>query len=269
MPRYKNGITSYTAATLPASLPAGQSVVVDGWEFYAVPGGYSSECYSGSGVPFVLPSSGNITSTSGDVTVTTAFYAAIGPSYTWFQQGSLYTNSPAGWYFTNWTSTTTGKVYSDVYLSGEPSIPDVPTPITTVVAAYTQVINQYINGPTFLIPGSVMGKNGILEWHRHVSGFSSANQKTTALFLGLEVAHSGNFTNNSYVALSGSVENRGTPYRQVCCNSAYGDSGLAGSLSRLVTDTSDTQFVTTAVKLAAATDYVIIEAATSLVKRGV
>ena len=30
MPRYKNGITSYTTATLPASLPAGTSVVVDG-----------------------------------------------------------------------------------------------------------------------------------------------------------------------------------------------------------------------------------------------
>lgn len=30
MPRYKNGTPSYTAATLPASLPAGQSVVVDG-----------------------------------------------------------------------------------------------------------------------------------------------------------------------------------------------------------------------------------------------
>jgi hypothetical protein len=98
-----------------------------------------SKCF-GSGIPFVMPPNGNITSTSGGITAGTAFDYVIGPSYSYFPANNLNATSAAGWYYTNWTSTTVGTVFADTYTNGSAQIPTSPAPLTTVVGAYTQVL---------------------------------------------------------------------------------------------------------------------------------
>ena len=89
---------SYTSSTLPdpAMLGDGAYAIVGGIPVQVKDGKFLGEYTVGSGIPFVVPSSGNITSASGNVTVTSAFNYIIGPSYTFFPQGALFAKSPAG-----------------------------------------------------------------------------------------------------------------------------------------------------------------------------
>lgn len=270
MPRYKNGTPSYTAATLPDpdTLGAGATVVVGEMPLQSKDGKWLGEVTVGSGIPFIVPSSGNITSTSGDVTVTSAFNYVMGPSFTFFPQGALFAKSPAGWYYTVWTSTTVGKVYADVYYIDVPQFPDVPTPLTTVVGAYTQVKDYYQIGPSYIIPAGFMGPNGSIIWNRQTGCKNSANSKTFSGFFGMETFQSTGLTTNKASGQAGSVINRGVETRQCASNGAYGDSGLAGDINRLIVDTGENQIFSLQIKIIDATDFAIIEAHSITIKRG-
>lgn len=259
------------AADGSAALYAGKSLLADGIVYESNGSRWDAitdEYTVSSGLPFVVPSSGNITSTSGSVTVTTAFNYAIGPSYTFFPQSALFAKSPSGWYYTVWSSTTVGKVYADVYYIGTPKVPTNPTQLTTVVGAYTQVKDYYAVGPSYIVPGKLMGSNGAIEWSRQVGCKSSATAKAFAGFFGMETFQGGNITTNVAAGQAGSLVNRGVPTRQCAANSAYGDSGLASAMSRLIVDTDENQIFSFRVKLADPTDFAIVEAHKLVVSRG-
>lgn len=266
----EQGVLSYTTATLPdpASLPVGADALVGGIPVQVKDGKFLGEYTVGSGIPFVVPSSGNITSTSGDVTVTSAFNYVMGPSFTFFPQGALFVKSPAGWYYTVWSSTTAGKVYDDVYYIDVPQIPTNPTSLTTVAGAYTQAKDYYAIGPSYIIPAGFMGNNGAIVWNRQVGCKNSATSKTFSGFFGMETFQSTGITTNSASGQAGSLINRGAATRQCAANANFGDSGLAGSLNRLVVDTDQNQIFSLQVKLVDVTDFAIIEAHSITIKRG-
>lgn len=213
----------------------------------------------GSGIAFVLVPSGNITNTSGAVTSGTAFDYVIGPSFTFFPLSALSASSPSGWYYTNWTSTTVGTVYSNMYLSGVPQIPAHPSAIVTTVGAYTQSTGLDIFGPSYEIPANALGPNGFIEWNRVMNNNSNANSKSYAMYFGSAWFHGYTQTSNRYAAAQGTIKNRGMTNAQIAASASYGDSGNASSLPKLSVDTSLMQVISFALQVAVATDYAIIE----------
>lgn len=214
----------------------------------------------GSAIPFVMVANGNITSTTGNITTGTAFDYVIGPSYTYFPAGALFASSPAGWYYVNWTAATLGVVYADTYTNGVPVIPAYPQPLTTVIAAYTQVTGFDAVGPNYTIPGGSLGPNGVIEWRRIINNNNSAGQKIYNTYFGGSVFQGTTQTTNPKAAGAGSVANRGTELRQVAANAAHGDSGNASTLPKLTIDTRSDQVFSFSLQLATATDFAMIEA---------
>ena len=218
----------------------------------------ASETY-GSGLPFVVPSSGTINNTTGSITVTTAFDYIIGPSYSYFPIGALFAASPAGWYYTVWTAASIGTVYADVYYNGNAHIPTKPTTLTTVAGAYAQATGFDIVGPNFVVPGGMMGVNGCVEWWRSINNNNSANAKTYNTYFGGTLIQGINQTANPKEAGYGSMQNRGRLTAQISANTAHGDNGNASAIIKPTINTADNQLFSFAVQVANAADYAIIE----------
>lgn len=213
----------------------------------------------GSGIPFILPSSGTVNNTVGNITVSTGLDYVVGPSYVFFPLGALYTNSPSGWYYTNWTAATLCVVYADMYVSGIPAIPSNPTPLTTVAGAYTQSTGFDIFGPSYAIPGKFLGPNGFIEWNRVINNPNSANNKIYNLYFGGVTFQGQTQTTNPKAAGQGTIKNRGRAGAQIAANASYGDSANASTLPKLSINTDSTQVFAFAVQIANAGDYAIIE----------
>lgn len=214
----------------------------------------------GSAIPFIMVASGNITSTAGNITTGTAHDYAVGPSYVYFPANALNATSAAGWYYTNWTAATLGVVYADTYTNGVPTIPANPLPLTTVVAAYTQVTGFDAVGPNYTIPGGALGNNGTVEWGRVINSNNSAGAKTFNIFYGGTTFQGTAQTTNPKEAGMGVLRNRGIETRQIGVNAAHGDSGNASTLPKLTIDSRTDQIFSFALQLATATDYAMIEA---------
>jgi len=227
---------------------------------YSVSGGDSAKSITfASGVPFIVPSSGSVNNTAGNITVSTGLDYVVGPAYTFFPLGALYASSPSGFYYTNWTAATILTVYADMYTSGVPQIPDAPTPLTTVAGAYTQTTGVDIFGPSYAIPGGFLGQNGFIEWNRVVNNPNSANNKVYNMYFGGVLFQGSNQTTNPKAAGQGTLKNRGRVNAQIGVSGAYGDSGNASSLPKLSINTDNTQVLAFAVSIANAADYAIIE----------
>jgi len=214
----------------------------------------------GSAIPFIMVASGNITSTTGNITTGTAHDYVVGPSYVYFPANALNATSPAGWYYTNWTAATLGVVYADTYTNGVPSIPANPQPLTTVIGAYTQVTGFDAVGPNYTIPGGSLGPNGTVEWGRIINNNNSAGAKTYNTYFGGTLFQGVAQTTNPKEAGAGTLRNRGVETRQIAANAAHGDSGNASTLTKLTIDSKSDQTFAFTVQLATATDYAMIEA---------
>jgi hypothetical protein len=219
----------------------------------------SLKLFASSGIPFVMPSNGTVNNTSGSVTVGTAFDYVIGSSFTYFPTGALYTSSPSGWYYTNWTAATICTVYSNIYTNGVPSIPSNPTPLTTVAGSYTQSVGFDVAGPSIVIPGNSMGNNGTIEWARVANNNNSAGTKYYNTYLANAVMQGLSQTTNPKETGRGSIKNRGRATAQVSANAAHGDSGNASTIVKSSLDTTQNQIVSMSLQLAVATDYAVIE----------
>lgn len=221
----------------------------------------------GSGLPFVMPSSGNVNNTAGAITATTAFDYVIGPSYSYFPAGALYVASPAGWYYTNWTAATLATVYANTYTNGKPTIPTSPTPLTTVAGAYTQATGSDVLGPSYIIPADFMLANGWIEWNRIVNNNNSAGAKYYNTFFGASTFQGLTQSTNPKEAGAGMLRNRGRKTAQVAANASHGDSNNASSITKLTIDTAQAQVFAFACYVAVATDYAIIESHSVTVNR--
>src|SRR5208282_2447369 len=69
-------------------------------------------------LPFVLAGNGSI-GLQGALTLNTGIALAYPDAFMYFPAGAVYTSSPAGWYFTQFSSVTTGTVYNYMYVSGQ------------------------------------------------------------------------------------------------------------------------------------------------------
>lgn len=150
------------------------------------------------GVPLVImPGDGSangcqFTGTNGAFTLSAAINANIGPSlagcYAYFSANFGGSSLPAGWYWTEFSSDTAGIVYANTYTSGKVSRPVTKTPITPNLSGWVTGTTSEVVGPTgFVLPGTALGKNGVLSVYLRQAGSTSGN-KTFRSWIGSTTA---------------------------------------------------------------------------------
>jgi len=91
---------------------------------------------------------------------------------------------PAGWYWAVFSSDTAGILYTDTYVSGQPSRPSSPTPFPVNLSGWLDQSIAEITGPTgFLLRGGAMGNNGSLKQHLRLLG-NITGTKTFRTYVG-------------------------------------------------------------------------------------
>lgn len=131
----------------------------------AASAGVTGQCF----IPFVISSRGTV-GINGAITTDKATTGAYPACYMYFADGALWkagngnaTANPAGWYFTKLTTTTTGTVYKDRYVSGKPTIPATPAAIVQPTAVGSWVPQPLQTFARVLIPANSLGANGAIR----------------------------------------------------------------------------------------------------------
>jgi len=198
-----------------------------------------SQVLLSTAVPFIRPS--NLTMNNNGAFVmavaqTTTFnYGA----YMWMQADAIFAGSVAGWYYCVMSSGAAGTVFNNVHLSGQPVIPESPTPfVSTGPGAVVQTDFPLV---TTILPGGSMGPNGTIKITFLIQG-GAAVTKILSAVLGVNVSI-GSYSNASASSNLGtqiSIRNVANQARQRFNNSSDFVSGLVGAAS---IDTSVDQIV--------------------------
>lgn len=135
-------------------------------------------------IPIVIPSSGSI-GNNGALSGITALVYAYPNCYMRFPANAISAGSPAGFYYVEMLSTTTGTIYNNVHDGlSLPIIPAAPTPfVTTGPGAYTQSVLEFTVF-SCTIPGGILGKNGYLDVFCDKTHTNSVNNKVLRALLG-------------------------------------------------------------------------------------
>jgi len=147
-----------------------------------------------SGVPFViLPGDGAavgmfFTGTAGAFTLSAAIMTSawnmLKGCWCYLPANFGGRTYPAGWYWAVFSSDTAGILYTDTYVSGQPSRPSSPTPFPVNLSGWLDQSIAEITGPTgFLLRGGAMGKNGSLKQHLRFLG-NITGTKTFRTYVG-------------------------------------------------------------------------------------
>lgn len=140
-----------------------------------------------SNIPFlIMPGDGGangctFTGTAGEFTLSAEILATLHPlldnCFCYFSDNFGGSTLPAGWYFTQFSSTTAGIVYADTYTSGKPRIPSSLTPIPVNLTGRITSTTNEVTGPSgFLLPGNALGKTGSLSVLMHQCGSTAGNK---------------------------------------------------------------------------------------------
>lgn len=143
------GSSVIALCTLPFWLPPGD-------------GGSNGLAFSGSGGDFTLSAA-----------IITNIGLSLGYGYCYFYAGFGGSSLPAGWYWTEMSSDTAGKVFMEQYVtgSGQPRRPATKTTIpATLTGRITGTTSEIVGPSGFILPGDALGKNGMAEGFFSIAG---------------------------------------------------------------------------------------------------
>jgi len=191
----------------------------------------------------------------------------VGNSYSYFPANAISSGSAAGWYWTNWSSTTVGQAYNNTYSSGQPEVVASPTAFsTTGPGVFTQTAGSYVQGQTGTLIGNTMGVNGSLETGFFFSCPANSNQHVARPFAGVITARYGQVQSSTSGTVGGliSFTNSGVTGQQTFTNgsgTSGGDysSGTSATPFYTFLDTTANQSMGLAIQIGVATDYLILE----------
>lgn len=163
-------------------------------------------------IPYVSMSSGSIAA-NGALSGFTNFGATLPNAWLYLPANAVAASSPAGWYYTAFSSTSAGTVYLNQPATLDAPIPTSLTPVTDGQGAYTGVTSA-VNTPAISMPAHTMGPNGKLLVSMVVtSSANNANTKTLAYTMNgssavSSISCANLFTNSGLVmAVNNGVEN--------------------------------------------------------------
>lgn len=213
-----------------------------------------------SRVPMILPSSGTMAD-NGALTLTTALDQAYPAAYFYMPANAIVAGSAAGFYYGTMSSTTAVTLFNNLYASGSPTIPASPTAFaTTGPGAYTQTTGSAVVANTVSIAGGMLGVNDEVYTHGLMSYPNSAGAKTIALNYGAFLYGTNVPTTTVALAFQAGFANAGSATRQnqtgltVMILSTAAAAPVNGSVN-----TAASQNLNVTLKLATATDYVILQ----------
>ena len=205
-------------------------------------------------IPMYMPSNGTFTSV-GVLTLATALDQTFTSAYFYFPAGAIGTNSLAGMYFVQMSSTTVGVAYQNPYTSGTPSIPTTLIPCTSAVS-YTQTTGSLVNAVTGTIPGGAMGANGKIKVICIYQNNNSVGTKTYSVKFGGSQTVGTTATTNQTLSIIRELYNRGaTNIQTSAANGMTGTGAAAGATQVYAKDTTISQDVNIQFQLGTATDW--------------
>lgn len=136
-----------------------------------------------SAIPFIHISTGSI-GNNGALTAVTALPTTYPGAYCYYPTNSISAATPAGWYWTVFSSATAGTIFNNTYAAGVPAAPTSPTAFaTTGPGAFTGDTTAR-DGPTITVPAGSMGPNGQIRVTVDFTMTNNGNNKTAAVKLG-------------------------------------------------------------------------------------
>lgn len=168
----------------------------------------------GMGVPFIVANTGTMAA-NGALTLGTALPTTYANAYVFLPAGAIATGSAAGWYYTQFTSTTVGTVFNNLYVAGTqpvllPTAALVPF-VTTGPGAYTGSTASNI-GPSFNINSNMLGGNGgVARLTTMMSVNNTAGAKTLAVTLNAVTVQSNALTTTTGNVAVSLIFNRSQP----------------------------------------------------------
>ncbi|MEZ0231893.1 MAG: hypothetical protein ACAH12_03565 [Methylophilaceae bacterium] len=174
--------------------------------------------------------------------------------------------NPAGWYYTEFSTTSAGIVYNNTYVSEKPAIPAVKTPFTgiTSLAWLNQDVGADIQSLKYTPPTGVFGDNGGVEINATVQTNSSGNNKTYKFKL--DGSSYTFFTNTPTTSTLGSVrgafKNLRSAAAQIQLNTSFGiglSGGVAETPANGTVNTALAKDVNVTQQIAVNTDMIILK----------
>jgi hypothetical protein len=226
-----------------------------------LPNGQAPVILSQSGIPVLIPSSGNI-GNNGALSGLTALPVAMAACFMYFPAGAIAAGSAAGLYFVAMDTTSSGTIYNNTYAQGAAAAPQKLVPFVTVgPGAYVQTTAE-VNLRQVTVPGGSMGPNGRSREFSLMEVPNNANLKTLRAYF--DTLLHGNVAPTTTLSLRQEffVQNTGSETAQ---RYAVGTSGVAvtsgtQSAVNLLAGTVDTRvdkLVAITGQLGNAADYLI------------
>lgn len=224
-------------------------------------------------IPFIISPTGSM-GNNGAVTLGTALPVIYANAWVYYPAGAISSGSTAGFYLTQFSSTTVGVVYNNQPASGTvPVLPISPlsTPqsatvvyntvpfVTTGPGAYTGATTIQTMA-TLTLPNGVMGPNGSVRINALWECNNSAGAKTTTVTFGGTSVQSVALTTSTDFTNQIVVRNRGLQNVQVIrlntSTSPYGTGTTAPTQAAI--DTSASVNIVFQGTIAVATDFLIL-----------
>lgn len=196
-------------------------------------------------IPIIAHGAGTVTGSGGNLTLTLTTpldvsSIVLGATYVAFRAGELYSGSPAGLYYTVFSSTSVGIVYNNVLPANTlPTAQVAPTSFSgqTGVGA----ISAYTASDTVLLslnyPGGIPGPNGALQFKLGASLTGSSNSVSIQV-AGTNVKGVPTSASN-YVGLDTTLWAIGSEHAQfMSANTNASDSGTGGNENTFALDLS-------------------------------
>jgi len=213
-----------------------------------------------TGIPMILPSSGSIGNNGALSGITALPTTYSGGCYMYFPANAIFVGSAAGLYYVVMSSTTAGTIYNDIYTSGVPTIPALPTPfVTTGPMAYVQTTGADITLLSITVPGGLIGRFGDITTEWLMQGTNNANAKLTKYIFGGSIlgGSSQNITSVIGSWFSRRTINSGNEAINITGGASANTNGLAGIGVYSAINTANNTTLALSANLAVATDYIV------------
>lgn len=211
-------------------------------------------------VPMAIPSSGSMAN-NGAVTLTTALDQTYPNIYLYMPAGAIAAASTAGYYYATCSSGTACTLFNNPYVSGTPSIPASPTAFaTTGPGAYTQTTGSNLTCYSLSIAGNTLGIYDEIQTHGVATYNNNADLKTFVMNYGGFLFASGSPTTTVQTPFQAGFAIAGKTNRQSqtgATNAAMAANTTTPSYGAI--DSTAAQNLTFQLKLATATDYIVLQ----------
>jgi hypothetical protein len=223
--------------------------------------GFADISIARSTIPVILAPNGTV-ATNGTVTLVTALPLIYTAAWVRLPAGAV-VGGLAGLYYTVFSSTTVGQVYTN-YIDGT-GLPSIPT--ATLVAAvgsnsaYTQATTA-VTLASATVPANAMGDFGAVELATLTSTNSTAGAKTVSGRFGGSVFMTGAVTTSTALETRKKVRNRGIANTQIVHPDFTIGAASSVVVTQLAVNTAAAVTVAVTGTIAVATDVFVLEAFT-------